>query len=134
MDKNQESDGGVRFDKWLWAARFFKTRALATQAINAGKVKVNGLRIKSSKKVPIGATVTIHRGVEAIEVVVQAVSGRRGSAQVAMLLYEETQASIQHRQSQQETKKILGQLMPNSPAKRPNKKQRRDLLRLKNKE
>lgn len=83
----------IRLDKWLWAARFFKTRSLASTAIDGGKVHYDGQRAKPAKEVHIGATLRITRGVEVFEVVVRSLSEQRRGAAEAALLFEETQES-----------------------------------------
>ncbi len=88
----------VRLDKWLWAARFFKTRQLAIEAINGGKVHLNGQRTKPGKTVHPGTRLTIHKGSLEWELVVRAVSTQRRPASEAVLLYEETEASHLRRQ------------------------------------
>ena len=80
----------VRIDKWLWAARFFKTRALATEAVNGGKVHLNGHRIKASRDVKVNDIYDIQRGFERYQIVVQELSERRGPAKIAQTLYRET--------------------------------------------
>ncbi|MCD9028353.1 RNA-binding S4 domain-containing protein [Luteimonas sp. BDR2-5] len=87
------TSGSVRLDLWLWAARFFKTRALAKQAIETGKVDVDGQRAKPARAVRIGDALRIERGEERFEVVVQALSDTRGPATVARTLYLEPEAS-----------------------------------------
>ncbi|MDR2213235.1 MAG: RNA-binding protein, partial [Pseudomonadales bacterium] len=84
----------VRLDKWLWAARFFKTRSLAKAAIEGGKVHCNGERCKSSREVGVGMTLQIRQGWDERTVLVRGVSEQRGGAPQAALLYEETAASI----------------------------------------
>jgi ribosome-associated heat shock protein Hsp15 len=86
--------GKVRLDKWLWAARFFKTRALAAEAIDGGKISVNDDRPKRAKLIQVGDEVSVRIGPYQHVVVVRDVSGRRGSAAIAQALYEETPASI----------------------------------------
>lgn len=83
----------IRLDKWLWAARFFKTRSLAADAVDSGKVHVDGDRAKPAKEVKPGQVMRIRRGQEEIEVVVRGLSGQRRGAPEAALLYEETEAS-----------------------------------------
>src|SRR5437868_12615554 len=92
-DALTDRGAGVRLDKWLWAARFFKTRSLATEAVNGGKVELNGLRPKPSKDVKIGDQLRIRVGPFIHEVTVRALSDRRGSAAAAALLFEESAAS-----------------------------------------
>ena len=91
-------DARVRLDKWLWAARFFKTRSLATEAVSGGKVHVNDARVKPARAVQIGDTLDIRRGPYTATVVVKALSERRGPASQAVTLYEETQDSIDKRE------------------------------------
>lgn len=118
----------VRLDKWLWAARFFKTRPLATQAIIGGKVQVNGLRIRPGKAVCIGDQVAIRRGRYSYVVIVRALASRRGPALRAALLYEETEESRQYRaqiaDQQQEHRALRAQQRG-----RPTKRDRRTIVR-----
>lgn len=118
----------VRLDKWLWAARFFKTRALAKAAIEGGKVHYDGQRSKVSKIVELGATLTIRQGFDEKEIVVQAISDQRRGAPQAQLLYTETPASIKRRMDAGEHRKIMraANLVPDH---KPNKKERRDMQR-----
>ena len=123
-------DSSVRLDKWLWAARFYKTRSLARTMIEGGKVHYNGQRSKPSKAVEVGDTITLRQGVDAREVLVLAVSEHRGKAEQAQTLYEETAASIKKRAQNAEARKLNSQFAP-SPERRPDKKERRDLLKIK---
>ena len=91
-------DGG-RIDKWLWAARFFKTRSLATEAINGGRVELNEVRSKPAKEVKVGDLVRVSIGETALTVVVRALSDKRGPASVAQTLYEETDDSRERREA-----------------------------------
>lgn len=120
----------VRLDKWLWAARFFKTRALAKQAVETGKVRYNGQRCKVSREVEVGARLTIPQGWDDIEVDVLAVSAIRGPAPEARKLYAETEASRSAREKAAAERRALAVSMPQTPD-RPNKKQRRQLDQLK---
>ena len=120
----------VRADVWLWAARFFKTRSLAKQAIDGGKIEVNGAGCKPARTLHVGDKLRISRGEERLEVGVLALSDKRGPASVAVTLYEETQASRTAREAAREQHKLLG---ANAPPKRPDKQARRDLRRLKDK-
>lgn len=114
-----------RLDKWLWAARFFKTRALARAAIEGGKVHVNGERAKASRHVGLGQTLAIQTPGGAYTVVVRQLSEQRGPAPVAQTLYEETPESRDRR----EREKAARSLLADDPGGRPDKKQRRQLLR-----
>lgn len=119
----QEEDS-VRLDKWLWAARFFKTRTLAAEAVSGGKVHVNGARAKPAHPVRPGQTLTIRRGPYEYGVVVRGLSRQRGPASQAALLYEETPQSVQQREAVAEQLKLVPH-----PERRPNKKDRRRIVR-----
>ena len=128
--RDSTENKAVRLDKWLWAARFFKTRALAREAIQAGKVNYNQRRSKPSKTVELQATLSIPRGQERIEVVVTGLSEQRRSAPEAQLLYEETQASVKRREENATARKANALYNPH-PDGRPDKKQRRNLIKFK---
>lgn len=116
----------VRLDRWLWAARFFKTRAAAQQAIGGGHVHLNGQRAKAARAVRPGDRLEITRGEERFEVQVLAVAARRGPAPVARGLYEETEASMAARSSAQQLRRDTAGSRP--PASRPDKRDRRRLI------
>lgn len=97
MMSPESTSASTRIDKWLWAARFFKTRSLATEAVDGGKVQINGVRVKPAKEVKPGDKVEITTGLAPREVVVVGIKERRGSAPEAQALYEETEASIARR-------------------------------------
>lgn len=120
----------VRLDKWLWAARFFKTRTLAKEAIEGGKVHYNGARTKPGKTVDIDARLTIKQGWDEKEVVVLGIQERRKSAKEAVLLYEETPESLKDREERAWQRKQM-QMAQLPPARRPTKKQRRDIIKFK---
>ncbi|MBF8221380.1 ribosome-associated heat shock protein Hsp15 [Halomonas sp. 328] len=120
----------VRLDKWLWAARFFKTRALAKKAIEGGKVHYNGDRAKTSKSVEVGALIRVPQGWDAWEVEVLALSDQRRGAPEARALYRETAESEARREREAEARRLTNQAMQH-PLKRPDKKQRRDIRRFK---
>ncbi len=116
----------VRADQWLWAARFFKTRSLAKQAIDGGKIEVNGTRCKPAKAVHVGDTLSISRGSERIEVIVAVLSDKRGPAPVAAAMYAETAASIVRREREREAQR-LSRMAYQPPDGRPSKRDRRDM-------
>ncbi|STR18514.1 Heat shock protein 15 [Janthinobacterium lividum] len=116
----------VRLDKWLWAARFFKTRSLASEAVDTGKVKVGGERVKPARSVRVGDELAIDNGAETWEVAVLGLSDKRGAAPVARLLYAETLASIAGREQLAEERKLFRE--PGTTIKgRPTKRDRRQL-------
>ncbi|GKW49826.1 ribosome-associated heat shock protein Hsp15 [Halomonas sp. NCCP-2165] len=118
----------VRLDKWLWAARFFKTRALAKKAIEGGKVHYNGDRAKTSKSVEVGALIRVPQGWDAWEVEVLALSDQRRGAPEARALYRETAESVARRERESEARRLTNQAMQH-PLRRPDKKQRREIQR-----
>ncbi|WP_133405257.1 ribosome-associated heat shock protein Hsp15 [Parashewanella tropica] len=120
----------VRLDKWLWAARFYKTRAIAKQMIDGGKVHYNGQRTKSSKNAEIGALIRLRQGFDEKEIIIMALSDQRGQAIVAQTLYQETEQSIQKRATNAETRR-LQRLNNPIPDTKPDKKQRRQIVRFK---
>ncbi|WP_026376211.1 ribosome-associated heat shock protein Hsp15 [Aestuariibacter salexigens] len=128
--KENNSMLSVRLDKWLWAARFFKTRSLARNAIQAGKVSMNGQRCKPGKLVEVGATLRVPQGYDVKEVIVKALSDQRQGAPIAQQLYEETAQSLAQRESNQTARKLSAFHSPR-PEHKPDKKQRRELLRIK---
>lgn len=119
----------VRLDKWLWAARFYKTRAIAKQAIDGGKVQCQGARCKPSKEIEVGMVIDLRQGYDDKSVVVQALSDQRRGAAEAQKLYAETEASIEKRQRLADQRKAQPRHWP-SPG-RPNKKERRQITRFK---
>lgn len=131
--EKEENDAEVRLDKWLWAARFYKTRSIAKAMIEGGKVHYNGQRAKVSKAVEIGAIIKLRQGNEEKEVEVLALSDQRRGAPEAQLLYNETEKSIKHREAMAFARKANALSMPH-PDRRPNKKERRDLIKFKEQE
>ena len=119
----------VRLDKWLWAARFFRTRALAATAIETGKVELNGERAKRAKQLQIGDSLRIRLGPYQHLVTVRAVSEHRGPAPIAAKLYEETEEGRKARETMQLQMKVA-RSVPGSDRGRPTKKDRRDLERV----
>ncbi len=122
--------GAVRLDKWLWAARFFKTRALAVEAIAGGKVQVNGTRAKRSKLIHAGDRVRVRKGPYEYQLTVRVAGERRGSAKDAALLYEELEESRLARERLVEQHRAAAKAFPATKGP-PTKKERRDLDRLK---
>ncbi len=121
-------ESSVRADVWLWAARFFKTRRLAREAIDGGKVELNDAGCKPSKAVKAGDALRITRGEQRFEIEVLGVSGKRGPAKVAETLYAETEAS---RLAREEARAAARLSRPVKPDKRPDKADRRKLRELK---
>ena len=119
----------LRLDKWLWAARFYKTRNIAKQAIEGGKVHYNGARCKVSKEVEVGGILTLRTGWDEREVEIIAISGQRRGAPEAALLYRETEASVVKREQHAADRKALGPAAGVLHTERPNKKQRRQIHR-----
>ena len=119
-------DGRIRFDKWLWAARFYKTRSLCVQAIDAGQARVNGDRAKPARAMRVGESVSIRKSGIVCEVLITALSDRRGSATDAALLYRETEASAAAREAAQLERRSAELAQPRFPG-RPTKRERRKL-------
>jgi ribosome-associated heat shock protein Hsp15 len=122
----------VRLDKWLWAARFYKTRKLATDAISGGKVHINGQRTKPGKEVKVGTEATISKSGYTWDITITAVTGQRHSAKDAVLLYLETPESLAKRQLQIQERRDNKELFNFSGIDhKPNKKERRLIHRFK---
>ncbi len=116
----------MRIDKWLWAARFFKTRSIAKEAIEGGKVHFDGSRVKVSKEVRVGMQLTIRQGFDEKTVVIKALSAVRGGAPQAQLLYDETVESVAKRDFYSSQRKLANLARPEQ---RPNKRDRRQIHR-----
>ena len=119
----------LRVDKWLWAARFFKTRSIAKTAIEGGKVHLDGQRVKVSREICVGEILMIKQGWDEKEVVVLGLSAQRGPAPIAQALYEETSASIEKREREAQARKAAGGAVAR-PSQKPGKHQRKALERL----
>lgn len=132
MSKTDSPTDGerVRLDKWLWAARFFKTRTMAREAIDGGKVRYEGQRPKAGKFVTPGARVQVRKGATEFEVIIAELSDKRRSAPEAQMLYTETQTS-QEKRDENAWRRNMMQAAEHPPARRPNKKQRREIKRIK---
>jgi len=121
MESSTES---VRIDKWLWAARLFKTRSLAQAAVRGGHVEVNDHACKPARSVAVGDRLRVVRGDSVFEIEVLDLAERRGPASLAAGLYRESEASLQRRQRQAEERRLVQQ---ESPGRRPDKRQRRQI-------
>ena len=128
MSKQHETiaTDSMRIDKWLWAARFFKTRSIAKAAIEGGKVHINNERVKVSREVRIGIEITVQQGFERKSVIVKALSNVRAGAPIAQQLYEETEVSVARRELLSAQRKLHNLARPDH---RPSKKDRRDITR-----
>ncbi|MCT6592151.1 ribosome-associated heat shock protein Hsp15 [Pantoea dispersa] len=126
----EKTSEGVRLDKWLWAARFYKTRALARDMIEGGKVHYNGQRSKPGKMVELQAELTLRQGNDERTVIITAIGDQRRPASEAQQMYAETAASIEKREKNALARKMNALTMPH-PDRRPDKKERRDLLKFK---
>lgn len=121
----------VRIDKWLWAARFYKTRGLATEEIDKGRVRINDVEVKPAKEVKIGDTVALRQGPVTRTLLVRAISDKRGGAPQAQLLYEETEASLRLREQLSEQRRL--EPATSQEHGRPTKRDRRDIDKVSNK-
>jgi len=125
-------DSSVRLDKWLWAARFFKTRSIAREAVSGGKVYLNGNRAKPGRSLSIGDELRIQRGVEEYTITIVELSSSRGPATVAQTLYEESDENRIQREKLAEARRLERE-HDAGRERRPDKRQRRNLIRFKNK-
>ena len=124
MPEGHSETDRVRLDKWLWAARFFKTRSLASEAIDLGRVRIGGERIKPAREARVGETLEVQVGDHRLEVVIRALSTQRGPASVARGLYQETADSV----AQRERRAAARGVEPARSIKgRPTKRDRREL-------
>jgi ribosome-associated heat shock protein Hsp15 len=130
MSNQDKAETKVRIDKWLWAARFFKTRTLAKEAVEGGKVEYNGQRCKPGKTVDLGAELTIRQGWIDKVVIVRGLSDRRQNASIAQTMYEETEESRVQREEKLEQRRAERESQP-IPFRRPNKRDRRLIHRFK---
>jgi ribosome-associated heat shock protein Hsp15 len=128
LTDSEQGSSKVRIDKWLWAARFFKTRSLAKSAIEGGKVQLAGQKVKVSREVAPGDMLRIRQGWDEREVTVIATSEQRRAAPIAQTLYQETEASVERRIRAAQARKAAGTLA--RPSQRPGKHERKALERL----
>jgi len=133
QNANDKIISGLRLDKWLWGCRFYKTRGLAKEMIEGGKVHYNGQRCKASRTVEIGATIKLTQGTDDKTVLVLGLTEKRLSAPLAQQLYQETAESIAQRAVRAELRKTNSLFAPH-PDTKPDKKERRQLLLLKSKQ
>ncbi|MDK1683095.1 RNA-binding S4 domain-containing protein [Acinetobacter terrestris] len=124
----QNTVESMRVDKWLWAARFFKTRSLSKAAIEGGKVHHNGERVKVSKEVRVGMELTIQQGFDRKTILIKALSANRGAAPIAQQLYDETEVSVARRELLTTQRKLHNLARPEH---RPSKKDRRQISKFK---
>lgn len=127
--QNHETQEKLRLDKWLWAARFYKTRSLATEAIDGGKIHLNHERVKPSRALKIGDIITLSKGPYKITVRVTGLSAMRGPATVAATLYQETEESIKARALLAEQLRAQGPYARMIQSGRPTKKDRRQIVK-----
>ena len=120
----------VRLDKWLWAARFFKTRSLARAAVEGGKVGIDGVRAKPGKAVQLGLQINLRMGAERRQIIVKKLLDKRGSAVIAQTLYTETDESIARREQDAAQRKLANTVIQHDKNK-PEKHQRRQMQRFK---
>ena len=126
-DHDDEDDGRVRLDKWLWAARFFKTRALAAEAVTGGKVTMHGDRVKPARPLQVGDTIAIRLGPYEHVVRVRELSARRGPAPIAATLYEESPESLAARTKLAEQLRLAPAALVFEDKGRPTKRDRREI-------
>lgn len=119
----------LRVDKWLWAARFYKTRSIAKTAIEGGKVHLNGQRVKVSREISVGERLTVKQGWDEKEIVVKALSDQRGPAPIAQTLYEETLESVERREREAQARRAAGGATAR-PTQKPGKHERKALEKL----
>lgn len=127
VEQSTAASTGLRLDKWLWFARFYKTRSLAAKAVAAGHVRLNGARIKPSRAVVVGDTLAVHRGIDVLECAVRALPARRGSATEARRCYEETEQSRGRRELRQMERRAMAGALARPTEGRPDKRTRRML-------
>ena len=120
----------LRIDKWLWAARFYKTRSLAAEELDKGRVRVNDIEAKPSREVKVGDTLTLRQGPVTRTLVVRGISSQRGGAPAAQLLYEETAESLAAKALQAEQRRLGQEPATSQTQGRPTKRDRRDIEKL----
>lgn len=124
----------LRIDKWLWAARFYKTRSLAAEELDKGRVQINELEAKPSREVKVGDTISLRQGPITRTLLVRGISSQRGGAPAAQLLYEETAESLERKAMHAEQRRLGQEPAASQPQGRPTKRDRRDIEKLGNKD
>ncbi len=127
--QDEPASAGLRIDKWLWAARFYKTRALASEAVAGGKVHVNGERCKPARRVHVGDRLSVHRGPQIWELDIVGLNDQRRPAPEAQALYLETPESQGRREAENERRRAERAGADQSPGRRPDKRERRKIRR-----
>jgi ribosome-associated heat shock protein Hsp15 len=127
------TNDGIRIDKWLWTSRFFKTRALASNAVNGGKVHLNGQRVKAGRLVKIGDVLSIQKNYDLYEVSITGINKTRRPAKEACLTYDESEQSRLKREQEQKMKKLASATRP-VPKRKPGKHEREQLRQFKQKQ
>ena len=130
QNASKEADNDIRLDKWLWAARFCKTRSIARELVQSGKVQYNQQRAKPSKVVELNAVIKVPAGFDSKTIIVKELAGQRKGAALAQLMYEETPESIAQREKNAAARKLSIFHSPR-PDQRPDKKQRRQIIKFK---
>lgn len=125
------SSKGIRIDKWLWNSRFFKTRSLASEAVNGGKVHLNGQRVKAGRMIKIGDSLSVQKDADFYEIVITGITKTRRPAKEAALTYEESEKSQLKRAQEREIKKLASATRP-IPKRKPDKREREQLRNFKN--
>ena len=125
------SSEGIRVDKWLWNSRFFKTRSLASEAVNRGKVHLNGQRVKAGRMIKIGDSLSIQKDADFYEIVITGITKTRRPAKEAVMTYEESEKSQLKRAQEREIKKLASATRP-VPKRKPDKREREQLRKYKN--
>ena len=125
------ANDGIRLDKWLWTSRFFKTRSLASDAVNGGKVHLNSQRVKAGRLVKTGDILSIQKASDLYEVTVTGINKTRRPAKEACLTYEESESSRSKREQEQQIKKLASASRP-MPKRKPDKREREQLRKFKN--
>lgn len=131
VDLDAMDSESCRIDKWLWTSRFFKTRSLASHAVNGGKVHLNQQRVKAGRMIKVGDSLSIQKDADFYEIVITAINKTRRPAKEAVLTYEESEQSRLKRERERDIKKLASASRP-TPQRKPDKRERQQLRRFKN--